>query len=155
APRPLRTVQRLTWPRCHTCPRGATGLGSIDAMSRPHRLPRATPESQGVASSALLAFVDALETRLRHVHGVMVLRRGQAILEGWGAPYRADQRHALFSVSKGFTATAIGLLVEQGRLSVDDRVVDLLPDDVPATIDDGLGRLQIRHLLSMSTGHAA
>src|SRR6185369_2555138 len=61
---------------------------------------------------------------------------------------------ALFSVSKSFTATAIGLLVEVGRLSVDDRVVDVLPDDAPAVIDDRLDRLLVRHLLSMSTGHA-
>ena len=102
-------------------------------------MPRATPESQGVASSGLLAFVEALD-RLDHVHSVMVLRRGHVIAEGWWAPYRAERPHVLFSISKSFTSTAIGLLVAEARLSLDDRVVDLLPDDAPAVVDDGLSR---------------
>lgn len=121
--------------------------------ARPGRLPRATPESQGVSSPALLAFVDALESRLDHVHSVMVVRGGRVIAEGWWAPYRRDRRHALFSISKSFTSSAIGLLVGEGRLSLDDRVVDLLPDDAPPVIDARLAALRVRHLLSMSTGH--
>jgi CubicO group peptidase (beta-lactamase class C family) len=102
----------------------------------------------------LVGFVDALD-QLEHVHSVMVLRRGHVIAEGWWAPYRADRRHALFSISKSFTATAIGLLIDDGRLALDDRVVDLLPDDAPATIDDRLASVRVRHLLSMSTGQAS
>ncbi|MET0771881.1 MAG: serine hydrolase [Candidatus Limnocylindrales bacterium] len=122
-------------------------------MDRKERLPRATPESQGVASSALVGFVDALD-RLEHVHSVMVLRKGNVIAEGWWAPYRSGQRHALFSIGKSFTSTAIGLLVEEGRLSLEDVVADLLPDDAPGTVDDRLAGLRVRHLLSMSTGQA-
>jgi CubicO group peptidase (beta-lactamase class C family) len=123
-------------------------------MADPERLSRATPESQGVSSSALLACVDALDARLRHLHSLMVVRRGHVIAEGWWAPYRADLPHALFSLSKSVTSTAIGLLVEDGRLSLDDRVVDLLPDAAPATVDDRLASMRLRHLLSMSTGQA-
>ena len=122
-------------------------------MDRRDRLPRATPESRGVSSSALVGFVDALD-RLEHVHSVMVLRQGNVIAEGWWAPYRAGQRHALFSIAKSFTSTAIGLLIADGRLSLDDRIVDLLPDDAPSTVDEGLTGLRVRHLLSMSTGQA-
>lgn len=100
-----------------------------------------------------MGFIDALE-RLAHVHSVMVLRRGHVIAEGWWAPYRADLPHALFSISKSFTSTAIGLLIEDGRLSLDDLVVDLLPDDAPETVDERLAALRVRHLLSMSTGQA-
>ncbi len=120
-------------------------------MSRPDPLPRATPESQGVSSDGLLGLVDALDS-LEHVHGVMVLRHGHVIAEGWWAPYGAERRHALFSLSKSFTSMAIGLLIEDGRLSLDDRVVDLLPDDAPAPVDDRLASLRVRHLLSMTTG---
>jgi CubicO group peptidase (beta-lactamase class C family) len=122
-------------------------------VSRTDQLPRATPESQGVSSSAVLRLIDALDA-LEHVHSAMVLRHGHVIAEGWWAPYRADRPHALFSISKSFTSTAIGLLIDDGRLSLDDPVVDLLPDDAPVPIDERLGRLRVRHLLSMSTGHA-
>jgi CubicO group peptidase (beta-lactamase class C family) len=122
-------------------------------VERRRPLPRATPESQGVASTDLLRFVDALDG-LRHVHSVMVVRRGQVIAEGWWSPYRADRPHALFSISKSFTSTAVGLLIEDGQLSLDDRVVDLLPDDAPASVDERLASVRVRHLLSMSTGQA-
>jgi CubicO group peptidase (beta-lactamase class C family) len=122
-------------------------------VSRRASLPRATPESQGVTSAGSLEFIDALD-RLEHVHSVMVLRHGHVIAEGWWAPYQAERPHALFSISKSFTSTAIGLLVEERRLSLDDRVVDLLRDDAPSTVDDRLAALQVRHLLSMSTGQA-
>jgi CubicO group peptidase (beta-lactamase class C family) len=85
----------------------------------------------------------------------MVLRHGHVIAEGWWAPYRAERLHALFSISKSFTSTAIGLLVEDGRLTLDDRVVDLLPDDAPSSVDERLDALRLRHLLTMSTGQAS
>jgi len=117
-------------------------------------LPRATPESQGVRSDAVLACIEALDARLAHMHSLVVVRRGQVIAEGWWAPYRADLPHALFSLSKSVTSTAVGLLVEEGRLSLDDRVVDLLPDVAPEAIDERLAGMRLRHLLSMSTGQA-
>lgn len=107
-----------------------------------------------MSSARLLACVDALDTRLAHVHSLMVVRRGHVVAEGWWAPYRADRPHALFSLSKSVTSTAIGLLVEDGLLALDDRVVDLLPDAAPAVVDERLATLRLRHLLSMSTGQA-
>ena len=61
--------------------------------------------------------------------------------------------HTLFSLSKSFTATAVGLAVAEGRLSVDDPVLGFFPDEAPAIISPHLAAMQVRHLLSMSTGH--
>ena len=57
----------------------------------------------------------------------MVVRHGQVVAEGWWAPYAADEPHMLFSLSKSFTSTAVGLAVAEGKLSVDDPVLKLLP----------------------------
>ncbi|MEZ4581076.1 MAG: serine hydrolase, partial [Caldilineaceae bacterium] len=73
--------------------------------------------------------------------------------EGWWAPYAPDRIHLLYSLSKSFTSTAVGLAVAEGRLRVDDRVVDFFPDALPATISDNLAAMQVRHLLCMGTGH--
>mgnify|MGYP000855942882 CR=1 FL=1 len=117
-------------------------------------LPRTSPESQGLASDALLALVDALEARCPHVHSLMVLRRGQVVAEGWWAPYRRDERHMLFSLSKSFCSTAAGFAVAEGRLSLDDYVTSFFPDDLPADISANLAAMRVRHLLSMSIGHS-
>jgi len=117
-------------------------------------LPRSAPEAQGIASSAILGFVEAAEREIHELHSFMLLRHGQVVAEGWWAPYAPELPHMLFSLSKSFTSTAIGLAVAEGRLSIDDAVLSFFPDDAPAEIGEHLAAMRVRHLLSMSTGHA-
>jgi CubicO group peptidase (beta-lactamase class C family) len=119
-----------------------------------HQLSYAAPESQGVASSAILAFVEAAEKNIDSLHSFMLLRHGQVLAEGWWAPYAAERPHMLFSLSKSFTSTAIGMAVAEGRLSVDDLVLSFFPEDAPADPSPNLAAMSVHHLLSMSTGHA-
>jgi CubicO group peptidase (beta-lactamase class C family) len=118
------------------------------------QLPRSTPEAEGLASIAVLAFLDAAEQTVQHLHSLMLLRHGVVIAEGWWAPYAAERPHMLFSLSKSFTALAIGLAVEEGLVSLDDAVLAFFPDDAPPEVSPQLAAMQIRHLLSMATGHA-
>jgi CubicO group peptidase (beta-lactamase class C family) len=117
-------------------------------------LPRSTPEAQGVASSAIADFVESLQSTAHDIHSLMLVRHGRVVAEGWWAPYAAHQPHSLYSISKSFTSTAIGLAVADGLLTLDDYVVTLLPDDAPAEVSDALAAMTVRHLLTMSTGHA-
>ena len=116
-------------------------------------LPRTAPEAQGASSAGLAAFTDALDA-LGGVHSAMVLKGGSVIAESWWAPYPAETPHMMFSVSKSFTSTAVGLAINDGLLSLDDRVIDLLAADAPAEPSDNLGLMTVRHLLTMTTGHA-
>lgn len=86
-------------------------------------------------------------------HGVVLVRHGKVVAEGWWAPYYAETRHALFSLSKSFTSTAVGLAVAEGKLSVDDPVLKFFPDDAPAEPSANLKAMRISDLLRMSTGH--
>ena len=78
--------------------------------------PRTVPEAQGIPSRALLAFLDAVESDIRHLHSFILLRRGEVVAEGYWEPYGVADPHMLFSLSKSFTSTAIGMLVAEGRL---------------------------------------
>lgn len=118
-------------------------------------LPRAGPESQGVSSGALRRLVDALDEPRLGLHSLVVVRHGSVVAEGWWRPYRADTAHSVFSVSKSLTATAVGMAVADGRLSVDERVLDILPSYATATARANAGHLTVRHLLTMASGHAA
>ena len=115
-------------------------------------LPRSTPEQQGIASSAVADFVAALDSEIEDVHGLMVLRHGHVVAEGWWAPYRPEFIHSLFSLSKSFTSTGVGLAVHEGHLSIDDPVISFFPDAVPEEPDWRLEAMRVRDLLSMSTG---
>jgi CubicO group peptidase (beta-lactamase class C family) len=116
-------------------------------------LPRAAPETQGIPSAAVLDFLDATEQKISELHSFMLLRRGVVIAEGWWHPYSPERLHSLFSLSKSFTASAVGLAIAEGRLALDDRVLDFFPEEAPPRPDPNMANMRIRHLLSMSTGH--
>jgi CubicO group peptidase (beta-lactamase class C family) len=118
-----------------------------------HELQRTTPEQQSIASSAVLRFVEALESQMKEIHSFMLLRHGSVAAEGWWSPYAPEVPHMLFSLSKSFTATAVGLAVSEGRFAIDDPVTGFFPDETPAEISDHLAAMRVRHLLTMSTGH--
>jgi CubicO group peptidase (beta-lactamase class C family) len=116
-------------------------------------LPRSTPEEQGISSSGILDFITAADAKIQYMHGFMLLRHGHVVAEGWWAPYSAESRHALFSLSKSFTSTAVGLAVNEGKLTVDDEVIKFFPDDLPASPSANLKAMRVRDLLTMSAGH--
>lgn len=94
-------------------------------------LPRSTPEAQCVSSASIQAFFDALATSNHEMHGIVMVRRGHVIAEGWWDPYAPDLRHTLYSMSKSFTSTAVGFAVAEGRLKVTDKVVSFSPMTCP------------------------
>ncbi len=118
-------------------------------------LPRSTPEEQGISSAALLAFVGAAEQRIDALHSFMLLRHGQVVAEGWWAPYAAQEPHSLYSLSKSFTSTAVGIAVGEGKLSVDDPVLKFFPEEAPADPTKNLSAMRVRDLLRMSSGQRA
>ncbi|TDF93567.1 serine hydrolase domain-containing protein [Paenibacillus piri] len=117
-------------------------------------LPRSTPEAQGVSSAAITDFLEAVQNKQLELHSLMVLRHGHVVAEGWWAPYAADLPHMMFSLSKSFTSTAIGLAVAEGIVSLDDAVVSFFPEEAPDDVSPNLASMHIRHLLMMGTGHA-
>jgi CubicO group peptidase (beta-lactamase class C family) len=117
---------------------------------------RSTPEAEGIPSSAILDFIRSVNQHthpLDALHGFILLRHGNVAAEGWWTPYGPEIPHSLYSLSKSFTSTAIGLAVAEGRLTVDDPVLPFFPDDAPANPSDNLKSMRVRHLLSMNTGH--
>ena len=120
------------------------------------RLPRSTPEKEGVHSEGILQFLDAAESvssKGIQFHSMMLLRHGKVVAEGWWSPYRSDLKHTMYSVSKSYTATAIGFAVAEGRMTVNDPVISFFPDLLPDTISPHLAAMKVKDLLSMSGGY--
>lgn len=116
-------------------------------------LPRATPESQGVSSEQIQAYIEAADTSVNTMHSFMLVRHGRVVAEAWWKPQSADTPHVLWSLSKSFTSTAVGLAVADGKLSVDDSVLKFFPDEAPKEPSENLKAMRVRDLLSMSAGH--
>ena len=115
-------------------------------------LASATPESQGLSSRAIARWIEVCERSLDALHGFVIVRHGKTIAEGWWKPYSADRTHMLYSHSKSFTSSAIGLLVDEGRIDLDVRILKFFPDKAPTNPSDNLKALRVRDLLTMNTG---
>src|SRR5438034_1855160 len=127
--------------------------GTARAAQADGALPRTTPEAQGVSSAAMIEFVNSLDQQIEGMHSVMVVRHGQVIAEGWWSPYDAEHNQMLYSLSKSFTSTAVGLAVAEGKLTIDDEVLKFFPEDAPAEVTGNLKSMRVRDLLTMSAGH--
>ena len=115
-------------------------------------LPRSSPERQGIASAAILAFVEQADTAIDAMHSFMLVRHGSVVAEGWWSPYDSQTPHMLYSLSKSFTSTAVGLAIAEGKLSLDDEVLKFFPEDAPAQPSENLRAMRVRDLLRMNTG---
>ena len=116
--------------------------------------PRSSPESQGVNSQAISQFLAAANASGISWHSFMLLRHGHVVAEGWWKPYEPQFVHSLYSLSKSFTSTAIGLLVKEGKLDIHSKVISFFPHDLPSVPGEHLQQMTVRSLLTMNTGHA-
>ncbi|HTL66370.1 MAG TPA: serine hydrolase domain-containing protein [Lacunisphaera sp.] len=140
-----------TMPRLLACVLLATSV----LAAEPFRFPRSTPEAEGVSSADILKFLDEAEPRVDGLNSFMLVRHGKVVAEGWWAPYAADEPHMMYSLSKSFTSTAIGLAVAEGRLSIDDHVLKFFPDLAPEKPSENLRNMRVRDLLTMNSGQHA
>lgn len=123
------------------------------AVMEKNTLERAAfPEEVGVSSRAIADLIEDLVKSDIEAHSIMILRHGKVAFECWRKPFGPDIPHAMYSVSKSFTSTAIGFAIDEGLLTLDTRVLDIFPEYKPAKRDENLENLRVFHLLTMTAG---
>jgi CubicO group peptidase (beta-lactamase class C family) len=115
-------------------------------------LGRVTPESVGISSHTITQLIDALEQTGTEMHGLMIIRHGKVAAEGWWTPYSPGMVHSLHSLTKTYAATAVCLAVDEGLVKLEDRLVDLFPEDAPSEVSENLSLLTVRDVLCMGCG---
>lgn len=126
-------------------------------MTRATLLPRCTPAQAGLDPQHILDMIQAYQDGGHALHSFLLVRHGQVLCEGYYAPYSPEQLQTVFSLSKTFTSLAVGIAADEEYLSLDDRVIDLFPQELAdsgVTPGPELSSLTLRHLLRMSTGQA-
>ncbi|MDR3216081.1 MAG: beta-lactamase family protein [Clostridiaceae bacterium] len=117
------------------------------------KLPRASsPEAVGVSSQEVEAFLDEVERQNLELRSFMVIRHGVVAAECFREPFTAEYNHQMWSISKSFTATALGIAIGEGYLTLDTRVTDIFPEYRPKKNKDKLEKLTVRHLVMMTAG---
>jgi CubicO group peptidase (beta-lactamase class C family) len=119
-------------------------------------LPRSTPAEQGVDPAGIEAMVAALAPLSEvELHSLMVVRHGHVVAEGWWEPYRREDPHLLYSLSKSFTSTAIGLAVAEGLVDLDATVLSYFPEFDARVTGERSRSMRVRDIAAMASGHEA
>ena len=100
-------------------------------------------------------FVSRLKRESVCMHGFILDVRGEVKATAYYPPFEEGKAHRMYSVSKSMTALAIGLLLDEGKISLDDRIADCFRDFLPEKPDARLMRLKIRDMLRMATCYRA
>ncbi len=116
---------------------------------------KAAPESKGIPSLHILQFLDDLEKKHIPMHSFLLFKEDGILAEGYYSPYQKETLHRMFSISKSFTAIAIGILEAEGKLSLSDPIVKYFPDKVPKDVHPWIAELTIENMLRMRTCHAS
>ena len=125
-------------------------IGQVRATSR---WPVATPESQGFDSGVLADLLEYVRAKGLPLHNLLVIRRGQLILDASLYPYSPDGPHDVASVTKSITSLLVGIAIDKGLVeSVRQPVVSLLPAAVRGTPDVQRQAMTVEHLLTMTSG---
>ena len=112
----------------------------------------ARPEDAGVSSRGILGYIAGRAEMGIEPHAVWVLRHGQVAARLCFAPYDDQTPHMLFSLSKSFCSAAAGFAVQEGLLTWDTKVLDVLPDAAPESPSEWLKSVTLHHLLTMGSG---
>src|SRR5690625_7450312 len=110
-----------------------------------------TPENLGISSSTILNFIERIEKEHINLHGFLVFRNGQIAAEGYWAPYEHDNTHRIYSISKPFVTLAVGLMIDQDRLTLHDRITTCLKDKLPQDLHPYLAQTTTIDLIMMTS----
>ena len=114
---------------------------------------RATPESQGISSDLFAALLRELyASKDTEMHHFMALRHGKVICECNFAPYPKGMWHITHSMCKSITGMAIGMLIEEGKLKLDENIYDIFSDQINALSKIFRPVITVENLLTMTSG---
>ncbi len=115
--------------------------------------PRTTPEAQGISSDYIAGFLEELKNDdSLDMHSIMILRNGAVIAEGNFGVYDRNIWRATHSQSKSITSLAIGMLIDEGKLQLDDKVVKIFEKRPTRLSQLTHKNITVRDLLTMSSG---
>ena len=114
---------------------------------------RATPESQGISSNLFAALLRELDaSNDTEMHHFMALRHGKVICECNFAPYPKGMWHITHSMCKSITGMAIGMLIEEEKLKLDENIYDIFSDHINAFSKIFRPVITVENLLTMTSG---
>ena len=113
-----------------------------------------SPEEKNISSALIKKFCERVQKKGISLHSAIVYADDSIISETYFAPFKKGDLHRMFSVAKSAVAIAVGLLADNGLISLEDHIVDYFPEKLPKNVHPYLAELTICDMLMMRTCHA-
>lgn len=111
------------------------------------------PEEQGMDSQKLAQLLDVIQQQHLNLHSLLIIRNGYLVSETYFGVYQQDTRHELYSCTKSFVSTLIGIAIDKGYIDrIDHRIVDFFPEYTFANLDEQKQAMTLEDLLTMRSG---
>lgn len=109
----------------------------------------------GIPAERVQRLLSRLEERRLCMHSLLLVRHGKLAAEGYWKPFEKDRKHRMYSTTKSFVSVAIGLLIGEGRLTLEDHICDYFPEKLPPEGPHPFtAAMTVRDLLMMASAHA-
>ena len=112
---------------------------------------RITPEQAGISSERVAQYIEMLEQRGMNTHGLLMMKGDKVFAECYWRPFHQDYCHRMYSQTKSFVGIAIGLLLEDGKINLDDKICDYFLEKIDGKLPRELREQTIRQMLTMTT----
>lgn len=134
-----------------------TRLGGTEGPVAPEEWPTngwqsSLPEAEGAYSDRMAEFLLSVREQGVKIHSLQIARNGKMVVDATFYPYDGETIHDVASVTKSVMTTLIGIAVDQGKLSLDDKMVSFFPDREIANLDARKEAITVEHLVSMTSG---
>lgn len=110
-----------------------------------------TPEQAGLPSANVASFIRVLEDNGCVTHSLLLMRGDRIFAEHYWKPFHRDFLHRQYSQTKSFVGVAVGLLIEDGKLALDDTVISHFPEKLHGNVPENLAQQTVRDMLTMCT----
>lgn len=110
-----------------------------------------SPEAAGISSHAVKRYIELLERRNIPMHSVLMMKGDKLFCECYFAPFHKDLNHRMYSQTKSFVSIAIGFLIDEGKLKLDDKIADFFPEKIDRELPENIKAQTVRNMLMMST----
>ncbi|MFX0125456.1 MAG: serine hydrolase domain-containing protein [Candidatus Hodarchaeota archaeon] len=111
-----------------------------------------TPDEQGVSSEILDNMTNTVTDENINVHSIIIVKNSSIIYETYFSGFNENMKHEIWSCTKSVTSALIGIAIDQGMLSLNDIVIDLFPNKTFQNTDARKERLEVKDMLTMTTG---
>lgn len=108
----------------------------------------------GLSEKAVNIFINEIKRNHIDMHSFSIYRNGKTVYSMYGYPYNRETMHRMYSSGKMLAALAVLKAADEGKLSLEDRVVTFFENQLPDSIDEKYEQLLVKHMLTMNTGHS-